>query len=124
MSTGFEAADRALLREEQNVRIETAASGAGPRHRTTLWVVVDPAGRVLIRSYRGAGARWYREARSRPDCLLHVARRVLAVRVVPADDPDRITACSDALLVKYAGQHGVRSMVSSHLETTLELVSR
>ncbi|MEX0626277.1 MAG: DUF2255 family protein, partial [Chloroflexota bacterium] len=114
----------ALLREEQKIRIETAASEAGPRHSTTIWVVVDPAGRVLIRSYRGAGARWYREVTSRPDCHLKVAGRMLAVRAIAAADPDRVAACSDGLLVKYVGQYGVRSMVSAHLETTLELVPR
>jgi hypothetical protein len=124
MSSRFEADDLALLREEQEVEIETAKSAAGPRHETTIWVVVDPQGRVLIRSYRGAGARWYREAIAEPDCRLHVGGRVLAVRAIVADDADRVAACSDALRSKYAGQAGVRSMVSVHLETTLELIPR
>ena len=124
MRPSFDAADLVLLREEQNVRIETSGSEAGPRHLTTIWVAVDPEGRVLIRSYRGATARWYREAIAGPDCRLHVAGRVLDVRAIVADDAERITACSDGLRSKYAGQAGVRSMVSTHLETTLQLVSR
>lgn len=93
-------------------------------HRTIIWAVVDAGGRALIRSYRGAGARWYREAIARPDCRLHVAGRVLAVRAVVANDADRVAACSEGLRSKYAGQAGVRSMVSAHLETTLQLVPR
>jgi hypothetical protein len=124
MSSGFESDDLALLGDEQEVDIETSGSEAGPRHRTTIWVVVDPQGRVLIRSYRGAGARWYREAIAQPDCRLHVAGRVLAVHAIIADDADRVAACSDALRSKYAGRAGLRSMVSAHLETTLELVPR
>ena len=122
MSSGFEADVLALLRDEQEVEIETAKSEAGPRHMTTIWVAVDDQDRVLIRSYRGTTARWYREAIARPDCRLHVAGRVLDVRAIVADDSDRVAACSDGLRSKYAGQAGVRSMVSNHLETTLELV--
>jgi hypothetical protein len=124
MSPSFDAADLVLLREEQNVRIETSESEAGRRHMTTIWVVVDPMDRVLIRSYRGATARWYREAIARPDCRLPIRDRVLDVRAIVADDAERITACSDGLRSKYAGQAGVRSMVSAHLETTLQLVPR
>jgi hypothetical protein len=124
MSSGFAADDLAVLRDEEEVEIETAKSAAGPSHKTTIWVVVDPGGRVLIRSYRGATARWYREAIARPDCRLHVAGRALAVRAIVADDADRVAACSDGLRSKYAGQAGLRSMVSAHLETTLQLVPR
>jgi hypothetical protein len=124
MSPGFGADDLVLLRDEQEVEIETAKDVAGPWHKTTIWVVVDPEGRVLIRSYRGAGARWYREVVARPDCRLHVAGRVLDARAIVADDAERITACSDGLRSKYAGQAGLRSMVSAHLETTLQLVPR
>ncbi len=55
----FDADTLARLRDAQEVRIETR----GPDdevHRTIIWVLVDAADRVLIRSYRGAGARWYR----------------------------------------------------------------
>jgi hypothetical protein len=124
MSSGFEGDALALLRDEHEVEIETAKSAAGPRHKTTIWAVVDDQDRVLIRSYRGATARWYREAIAQPDCRLHVAGRMLAVRAVVADDADRVAACSDGLRSKYAGQAGVQSMISAHLETTLQLAPR
>lgn len=51
-----------LVRRSAEVEIETRMSADEPVHRTVIWVVVDEAGRVLARSYRGAQARWYREA--------------------------------------------------------------
>ena len=59
----FGSADLARIDAAQEVEIETQAPG-GSAHRTIIWAVVDDA-EVLIRSYRGATARWYRE-RFRP----------------------------------------------------------
>jgi hypothetical protein len=124
MSSGFDASTLDALRAEEEVEIETSAREDGPTHRTVTWVVVDDHGRVLIRSYRGAGARWFREITARPDTLLHLRGRGLAVRAVPATDADRVAACSEELGRKYAGHHSVRSMVTQYLETTLELLPR
>ena len=89
-----------------------------------IWVVVDDQDRVLIRSYRGPGARWYREIMARPDGILHVRGRALPVRAVPAADAERVAACTDALRTKYAGQHSMPVMLRQYLETTLELLPR
>jgi len=124
MSERFDSADLALLRDEEEVDIETAASDEGPAHRAIIWVVVDERERVLIRSYRGPGARWYREIMARPDGILHVRGRALPVRAVPADDPERVEACTEALRTKYAGQHSMPVMLRQYLETTLELLPR
>lgn len=124
MSAGYDPAVLDALRAEEEVEIETSAGEDGPIHRTIIWVVVDDRGRVLIRSYRGAGARWFREITSRPDTHLHVRGQALAVRAVPATDADRVAACSEEIGRKYAGHHSVRSMVTKYLETTLELLPR
>lgn len=124
MTARYDPSDLALLRDEDEVEIETAAGEHGPTHRATIWVVVDDQDRVLIRSYRGPGARWFREITKQPDSRVHVRGRALAIRATPATDADRVAACSDGLRSKYAGQYAVRSMVSAHLETTLELVPR
>jgi len=124
MSERFDSADLALLRDEEEVDIETAASDEGPAHRAIIWVVVDERERVLIRSYRGPGARWYREIMARPDGILHVRGRALPVRAVPAGDPERVEACTEALRTKYAGQHSMPVMLRQYLETTLELLPR
>lgn len=121
---GFSSGDLALLREEREVDIETRA-GDGPTHRTTIWVVVDRADRALVRTYRGAGSRWYREAVASAAARLVVADRTMDVAVHVADDPERIAACSDGLLRKYAGDPATPAMVREDvLGTTLELTLR
>lgn len=124
MSQSFAPSDLELLRTDEEVEIETSAGGGGPIHRTVIWVVVDDHDRVLIRSYRGAGARWFREVTAQPEGRLHVRGRALAVRAVPAADPERVAACSEGLRTKYAGHPSMPFMLRSYLETTLELLPR
>ena len=119
---GFAAADLALLRDALEVDIETRADDGAPAHRTTIWVVVDPTDRVLVRTYRGPGSRWYREAVGNPVARLLVGDRAIEVRVSVADDDDRIAACTDGLLRKYEGDPATPGMVRDEvLHTTLEL---
>jgi len=120
----FDASDLALLRAEDEIEIETSAGEAGPTHRAIIWVVVDERDRVLIRSYRGPGARWYREITAHPESRAHVRGRVLLVRAIAANDDDRIAACSEGLRRKYPGDPAMPRMLRDHLETTLELVPR
>jgi hypothetical protein len=120
----FDASDLALLRQEDEIEIETSATEEGPTHRTIIWVVVDDRDRVLIRSYRGPGARWYREISARPESRILVRERSLPVRAIPANDDDRIEACSAGLRRKYAGDPAMPGMLREHLETTLELFPR
>ena len=124
MSQSFDASDLALLRDEQEIEIETRASEEAPLHRTIIWVVVDDHDRVLIRSYLGPGARWSREITAHPDARVHFQGRVLEVRAIPAADPDRVAACSEGLRRKYARDPATPRMLRDHLETTLELVPR
>jgi hypothetical protein len=124
MSARYEASDIALLRDEDEVEIETRAAEEGPTHRAIIWVVVDDQDRVLIRSYRGPGARWFREITARPESSVHVQGRVLPVRAIPATDAERVAACSEGLRRKYAGHASMPRMLREYLETTLELVPR
>jgi hypothetical protein len=124
MTVQFDAPDLALLREEDEIEIETAAGDEGPTHRTIIWVVVDDRDRVLVRSYRGPGARWFREITARRESLVRVRERDLPVRAIPANDDDRIEACSTGLRLKYADDPAMPRMLRDHLETTLELVPR
>jgi hypothetical protein len=94
-------------------------------HRTVIWVVVDSANRVLIRTYLGPGSRWFREVVAQPDCRLHVGGKVLDVRAVAATDEERIAAYNVELLRKYARSRSTPFMlVEEVLPTTLELVPR
>ena len=123
MSQSFGLSELELLRSEEEVEIETSAD-EGPIHRAIIWVVVDSQDRVLIRSYRGPGARWFREITAWPEGQLHVRGQDLAIRAVPATDPDRVAACSEGLRSKYAGHVSMPVMLRNYLETTLELRPR
>jgi hypothetical protein len=124
VSNGYQRADLDALRDAEEVEIASAATEAGPWHRAIIWVVVDDRDRVLIRSFRGASARWYREVMARPDCRILVGDRMIEVRAVPAADEESIAACSEGLRHKYAGQPSMPAMVRDYLDTTLELVPR
>jgi hypothetical protein len=118
---GFPAHVLERLRTAKEVRVETRSSD-GVLHRTIIWVVVDDAGRVLARSYRGAGARWYREALSGRPVAIDTGHETLPVRVEPAIDPDRIASCSVELERKYAGDPATPAMVRPEvLDTTIQL---
>lgn len=117
----FEVATIARLRDLIEVDIETRSAG-GAAHRATIWVVVDASDRVLVRSWKGPGARWYREAVSAGSAALALDGTTLPVRVERATDPARIASCSEELLANYAGDPAARSTVRDEiLDTTLEL---
>jgi hypothetical protein len=109
-----------LIDRAKTVRIETSRTG-GPLHRTIIWVVVH--GRdVFIRSWRGAGARWYREASANPAVALHIGKHRLPARAIAATDPDSVARASAALQRKYEGDPAATSMVRADiLDTTLRI---
>lgn len=112
-------------RDEREVEVETAAGPDAPEHRTIIWIVVDEAGRALIRSYRGRTARWYREALATgAGAILRGGERT-EVSFERADDPARIAACSAELARKYVGDPATPKMVAGEvLDTTMELRPR
>ena len=121
--TGFDPELRLALRGARTVKIETSAGPGRPVHRAIIWVVVDEAGRVLVRSWLGERGRWYRELRAQPTGALLVDGRRLPVRAELADDRERVEACSRALGEKYAGARGSlgEMLLDEALEATLEL---
>jgi len=116
----FGEADLAALSAAEEVEIETR-SADGEAHRTIIWPLVRD-GVVLIRSYRGQGARWYRETLTDSEVGLHLNGRRIAGRVVPATDPASIEACSAALREKYRRDPSLGAMLRPEiLETTLRV---
>ncbi len=112
--------DLECIDRAKTVRIETSKPG-GPVHSTIIWAVVEQ-GEVFVRSWRGAGARWYREALANPDVAIVVQKRRTAARAEPATDPDSVARASAGLEHKYAGDPAVRSMVREEiLGTTLRI---
>ena len=117
---GYSQEELALIDRTEEVRIETSA-GDGAVHRTIIWAVVD-GDSVFVRSYRGANARWYREALSNPSVALHVDGRRLPTTAVPAPDPDSIERTSAGILRKYSGDPAAAAMVRPELlDLTLRL---
>ena len=104
----------------KTIRIETSKPG-GPVHGTIIWAVVDGPD-VFVRSWRGAGARWYREASANPEVAVKVGKERLPARATAATDPDSIARASAALLRKYGGDPAATSMVRDEiLDTTLRV---
>src|ERR1700675_805397 len=84
----FASDDLERIAQAIEVELETQAPD-GPAHRVVIWIVVDGED-AFIRSYRGPGARWYREALANPAVALHVDGRRLTATAIPATDPDSI----------------------------------
>ena len=106
---GYSQDELDLIDRTQEVEIETS-SPTGDTHRTIVWAVVD-GDTVFIRSYRGANARWYREALADPSVALHVDGQRTPARAVPAHDPDSIERTSAGFLRKYPNDPATARMV-------------
>ena len=120
----FSDEDLDRIDQAKTVRIETSKPG-GTVHSTIIWAVVD-GGEVFVRSWRGATARWYREAIANPDVAVQLRKpSVLPARAVPATDPESVARVSAALARKYDGDPAAKSMVREEiLGTTLRLDPR
>jgi hypothetical protein len=110
------------LRVDREVRIRTS-DAEGTEHTAIIWAVVDDRGRVLVRSWKGAGARWFREAIADRPVALIVDDEAHEVLVEEATDAERVAACSAELERKYVGDPATASMGRDEiLDTTLELI--
>lgn len=116
----FSPEDLALLEGAEEIEIETQAPGKEAR-RTKVWVVVDD-GEVFIRTWKGAGSRWFRDIEANPAVAIHVGAKRLPASAIAATDPDSIERTSNGFRRKYAGDPGVKVMVAPEVhETTLRL---
>lgn len=116
----FSHEDLKRIDRAKTVRLETSKPG-GPVHSTIVWAVVDKDD-VFIRSWRGPGARWYREAIANPDVTIGVRKHRIPARAIHAPDPASIARASAELQRKYAGDPATSAMVREEiLETTIRL---
>ena len=124
--SGFGAGQLDAIRAARTVRIESSRGAGQPVHTTVIWIVVDDAARVLVRSVRGGRGRWYRELLANPSGAVHAGADRIPVRAESAADAERVAACSTALAAKYRGSRGsLASMLRDEvLEATLELLPR
>jgi hypothetical protein len=117
---GYSQEELDLIDRTEEVEIETSATD-GATHRTIIWAVVD-GDSVFVRSYRGANARWYREALAIPSVALHVDGRRMTMSAVRAPDPESIERTSAGILRKYSGDPAAAAMVRPELlDLTLRL---
>jgi hypothetical protein len=109
-----------LLDDAEEIEIETALPG-GPPHRVVIWVMVED-GEVLVRSYLGAEARWFREASTTGLAVLHLEGQRIPVRVIAATDGASIDRASRGLVRKYASSPSLPPMLRPEvLDTTLRV---
>jgi hypothetical protein len=119
----FSQDDLDRVEHAKTIRIETSRPG-GRVHSTIVWAVVEDS-EVYVRSWRGPGARWYREAVANPEVVIQIRKERLPARAVPATDPASVARASRGLERKYAGDPAVKSMVREEiLDTTLRLERR
>ena len=110
----------ARLDASEEIEIETALPG-GPVHRVIIWVMVED-GEVLVRSYLGSDARWFREATTTGQAVLLVEGERVPVRVIPATDDGSIERASRGLVRKYAHSASLPPMLRPEiLDTTLRV---
>jgi len=125
MAAGFDRETLDLLRDIEEVEIETRAGPGAAIHRAIIWVVVDGEDRVLIRTYLGPDSRWYREATAYPDVVIVAGDRTLGARAETAADRERTASYDRVLVRKYAGHRSTQAMLAGDLvPTTLELTPR
>jgi hypothetical protein len=112
------------LESVEEVDIETSRGAGAPVHRTTIWVVVG-SGEVFVRSLNGEDGRWYRELTANPDAVLHVEGDAIAVRAVPAADPESVARATEGFNSKYGDSPYVDTMIRDEIApTTVRLEPR
>jgi hypothetical protein len=112
----FDREDLDLIHGAKTVRIETWRPG-GEVHTTIVWAVVD-GDDVYIRSWRGATARWFREARANPDVAIHVRASAAGGKrgadAKPRSDGERDPASAS----KTGGKSGTRRIPATAAHAT------
>jgi hypothetical protein len=122
----FDAPTIEMLGRVREVEIETTSLDGEQRHRTIVWIVVV-GDEAYVRSEYADSGRWYREARSEPQVILHAEGKAIQVTAVLANDAETVEAVSDAYRAKYGERSpgSTEAMVAPHtLEHTLRLDPR
>ena len=116
----FRPQDLELIDRTPEVDIETQPPD-GEAHRATIWAVVDDE-RVFVRSWKGAGAEWFRQIQANPAATLIVNGERYPVTAIPATDPDSIERTNAGLRRKYPNDPATERMCREEiLDTTLRL---
>jgi hypothetical protein len=113
--------DADTLRDLRDLREVAIRTEKHPEGAVVIWVVVADD-EVFVRSVRGSRGRWYRDLAAGGSATLEFAGRRLAVRAIPASDPDPVARASREYLRKYQPSPYAQSMVRDEvLPTTMRL---
>ena len=113
--------DADILRELRDLREVAIRTEKHPESAVVIWVVVADD-EVFVRSVRGSKGRWYRDLAAGASATLEFAGRRLAVRAIPASDPDPVARASREYLRKYQPSPHAQSIVRDEvLSTTMRL---
>ncbi len=126
VSPRLDAETLAMLDHVREVQVETTSLDGTETHRTIIWIVTS-GDQAFVRSVRGEAGRWYREARRRPEVILHAEGAPIPVSLVMADDPASIQLVNEAFTVKYGRRSpaSTKSMLQPHtLPTTMRVDPR
>jgi hypothetical protein len=126
MPPRFDAPTLEMFGRVREVEIETTSLDGEQRHRTIVWIVVV-GDEAYVRSEYADSGRWYREARSEPEIILHAEGSAIPVTAVLANDAETVEAVSDAYRAKYGERSpgSTDAMAAPHtLEHTLRLDPR
>ena len=102
--------DADILRELRDLREVAIRTEKHPDGAVVIWVVVADD-EVFVRSVRGSRGRWYRDLAAGGSATLELAGRRLAVRAIPATDPDPVARVSREYLRKYQPSPYAQSIV-------------
>src|SRR5882672_8015411 len=116
--------DADTVRELRNFKEVAIRTEKHPDSAVVIWVVVADD-EVFVRSVRGTKGRWSRDLAAGGSATLEFAGRQLAVRAIPANEPDAIARASREYLRKYRASPYAQSIVRAEvLPTTLRLEPR
>ena len=85
---------------QREVQLTTHGRRTGKPHRTVMWLSTDGQ-RLFVRSGGGLGRDWPRNLLARPEGILHVGSRDVAVRARHVST-DEARAVTDLVVRKYA----------------------
>jgi len=118
----FEERELRLLRETEEIEIETTLNQTRELHRATVWVVVVGSD-VYVRSVNGAQGHWYQQLTANRIGSIYADEKRLPVRAAPVSDAQLLEQVNDAYLSKYGHYpHDVAWIIGPQVTpTTLRL---
>lgn len=101
MGERFNPDELELLKESEEIEIETVAMDTQASHRATIWLVTVGS-EVYVRSANGREGLWYQQLTANGAGAIHTENKRIPVCATPVSDPALQCEVSGAYLRKYA----------------------